>query len=235
MKYDAFGKITWLDENFNEKTNSDYSWNRTFTGQVLDSETGLMLYRNRYYHVELGRFVNRDPIEYGSGDHNIYRYVNNSPVLLFDPTGLVTVCGPRVLLYTGRWCVDESIWDAAIDAAGEVVICWWQCEIKTHDCVLGKILTTTEVVSGTWSVVTSRKNKLPHEITNPKDPMKGVLRAIIRKIPGGRGSKSEKIARALLRGKWRVVSIGAKGSFTTAVIAEAVISISCGFDCSGKK
>ncbi len=37
--YDAFGNINGLASD----------WNRTFTGQVFDSETGLMLYRNRFY------------------------------------------------------------------------------------------------------------------------------------------------------------------------------------------
>jgi RHS repeat-associated protein len=75
MKYDAFGKIVWLDATFGVKAASDYGWNRTFTGQVLDGETGLMLYRNRLYNTELGRFVNRDPIDYRSGNINIYYYV----------------------------------------------------------------------------------------------------------------------------------------------------------------
>jgi YD repeat-containing protein len=56
MRYDAFGKVTWMDANFTAKANSDYNWNRTFTGQVLDSETGLMLYRNRIYRTNFGRF-----------------------------------------------------------------------------------------------------------------------------------------------------------------------------------
>jgi RHS repeat-associated protein len=77
MKYDAFGKITWLNNNFGTKNSSDYSWNRAFTGQVFDFETRLMLYRNRYYHVELGRFVNRDPISYNAGDVNLFRMIFN--------------------------------------------------------------------------------------------------------------------------------------------------------------
>ncbi len=54
-KYDAFGKRTAL-------MNSSVDFDRAFTGQVYDKETGLMLYRNRYYSTELGRFVSRDPI-----------------------------------------------------------------------------------------------------------------------------------------------------------------------------
>jgi RHS repeat-associated protein len=90
MRYDAFGKVTWLDAAFNAKANSAYGWNRTFTGQVLDAETGLMLYRNRFYHTGLGRFVQRDPIGYEAKDENLYRYVENMPCIYTDPMGLRT-------------------------------------------------------------------------------------------------------------------------------------------------
>jgi RHS repeat-associated protein len=86
MKYDAFGKITWLDAGFGVKANSDYNWNRTFTGQVLDIETELMLYRERYYHTGMGRFGSRDPIGYIAGI-GLYRYVNNMPHVFVDPDG----------------------------------------------------------------------------------------------------------------------------------------------------
>jgi RHS repeat-associated protein len=85
MKYDAFGKITWLDNNFSVKNGSDYNWNRTFTDQVLDIETGLMLYRNRFYHVGLGIFIIRDIKK--SERHNLYRYTNNSPIIYVDIWG----------------------------------------------------------------------------------------------------------------------------------------------------
>jgi RHS repeat-associated protein len=81
MRYDAFGKVTWLDAAFNAKANSGFAWNRTFTGQVLDSETGLMLYRNRFYHTGLGRFVQRDPIGYAAEDLSLYRYVGNDSTI----------------------------------------------------------------------------------------------------------------------------------------------------------
>jgi RHS repeat-associated protein len=87
MKYDAFGKITRLNNNFGTKNGSDYAWNRTFTGQVFDLETELMLYRNRYYHTGLGRFTTIDPIKYEAGDENLYRYCENIPVQSWDSYG----------------------------------------------------------------------------------------------------------------------------------------------------
>jgi RHS repeat-associated protein len=97
--YDAFGKHNVFDTNFTVKNGTEFNWNRAFTGQVLDIETGLMLYRNRYYHVELGRFVNRDPIEYWSYDENFYRYVQNMPAVYYDSEGfqiIITTLPPII-------------------------------------------------------------------------------------------------------------------------------------------
>lgn len=57
---------------------------------MLDVETGLYFYRARYYHPGLGTFVSRDPIEYNSGDVNLYRYCLNAPGRFADPSGLET-------------------------------------------------------------------------------------------------------------------------------------------------
>ena len=90
MRYDAFGKVMRLDTVFAPQVvlGPGYHWDRTFTGQVLDSETGLMLYRNRYYHTGVGRFVTRDPIGYAGKDKSLYRYVGNMPNRRLDPMGL---------------------------------------------------------------------------------------------------------------------------------------------------
>jgi RHS repeat-associated protein len=87
-KYDGFGRRTVLSADaVVEKTSSEYNWNRAFTGQVLDSETGLMLYRNRYYHTGFGRWTSRDPIGYEAGDGNLFRMVNNNTINYTDFIG----------------------------------------------------------------------------------------------------------------------------------------------------
>jgi uncharacterized protein RhaS with RHS repeats len=40
------------------------------------------------YSAELGRFLQTDPIRFDAGDVNLYRYVYNNPVNLWDPLGL---------------------------------------------------------------------------------------------------------------------------------------------------
>ena len=37
--------------------------------------------------LTLGRFISEDPMGFGAGDTNLYRYVNNSPTNYTDPTG----------------------------------------------------------------------------------------------------------------------------------------------------
>jgi len=92
MRYDAFGRVTWLNASFGVKQNTDFAWNRLFTGQVFDSESGLTLYRNRFYHTGLGRFISRDPIDYAGHDVNIYRYVRNMAMNAVDSLGQEPGC-----------------------------------------------------------------------------------------------------------------------------------------------
>jgi len=53
-----------------------------------DSESHLYYYRARYYDPALGRFLSADPIGFGGGDTNFYRYVENNPNRFRDPFGL---------------------------------------------------------------------------------------------------------------------------------------------------
>ncbi|MDO4587402.1 MAG: RHS repeat-associated core domain-containing protein [Planctomycetia bacterium] len=89
MYYNAFGKPTIYNGSLAVQRNvSNYAWTRTFTGQVYDPESGLMLYRNRYYHPTLGRFITRDPIGYNADGVNLFRYLCNSSVNRLDLLGL---------------------------------------------------------------------------------------------------------------------------------------------------
>ncbi|MFA5073804.1 MAG: tectonin domain-containing protein [Nitrospirota bacterium] len=54
-----------------------------FTGQEMDTETGLYNYNARLYDPTLGRFISADPIE----GLNRYAYAWNDPVNVTDPSG----------------------------------------------------------------------------------------------------------------------------------------------------
>lgn len=59
-------------------------------------------YRARYYDPQIGRFMSEDPLRFNGDGTNFYGYVNNNPVIGFDPFGLRTKCTyagvPRTLV-----------------------------------------------------------------------------------------------------------------------------------------
>jgi RHS repeat-associated protein len=64
-----------------------------YAGYFFDGESGLYHVRNRYYDPGMSTFVGRDPMGYGAGDGNLYRYVGNGPVGAVDPWGLAHLPG----------------------------------------------------------------------------------------------------------------------------------------------
>jgi RHS repeat-associated protein len=77
--YDSFGK----------QTGSSGSLTNPFqyTARESDAETSLYFYRARYYDPGVGRFMNEDPADFGTGT-NFYNYAANNPTVLIDPFGL---------------------------------------------------------------------------------------------------------------------------------------------------
>jgi RHS repeat-associated protein len=58
-----------------------------YAGYRYDNETGLYYVNARYYNPNLGRFLQTDPIGLQGGT-NLYAYVGDDPINLFDPMGL---------------------------------------------------------------------------------------------------------------------------------------------------
>jgi len=57
-----------------------------FSTQYHDRETGMVGYKRRFYRPDLGRWLNRDPIEEEGGE-NLCTFCKNNPVLYFDNAG----------------------------------------------------------------------------------------------------------------------------------------------------
>jgi RHS repeat-associated protein len=75
----------------NNATQSDQIGNRIiYCGYMYDPETQLYYVRNRHYNPSLGRWVQRDLINYHDGP-NLYQYVNGIPEAYRDPLGLVAL------------------------------------------------------------------------------------------------------------------------------------------------
>lgn len=49
--------------------------------------------KNKYYNPNTGRFLSEDPIGFRGQDSNLFRYVENNPILKKDPTGQIGVLG----------------------------------------------------------------------------------------------------------------------------------------------
>jgi len=86
--YSAFGVRRIMGPDFSDRASSNFDWDFGFHGQFLDEESGYYNYAYRYYSPELGRFINRDPIE-ERGGINLYAFVGNSPVNRYDRFGLL--------------------------------------------------------------------------------------------------------------------------------------------------
>ncbi len=84
MTYDSFGNIV-------AESGSAAAEEVSYTGRERESEFGLYYYRARYYDPLTGRFISRDPLGFGAGDVNLYRYVGNQPVGFKDPFGLWSI------------------------------------------------------------------------------------------------------------------------------------------------
>ena len=57
-----------------------------FSTKYYDRETGMVGYKRRFHRPDLGRWLNRDPIEEEGGE-NLYEFCDNNPVKCFDAFG----------------------------------------------------------------------------------------------------------------------------------------------------
>ena len=86
MEYDPFGQELSLDTLLPGEGAAEAPRFR-FSTKYTDGETGLVYYGYRSYSLELGRWVNRDPIE-ERGGINLYGMVGNDAVNRSDILGL---------------------------------------------------------------------------------------------------------------------------------------------------
>jgi RHS repeat-associated protein len=92
--YDAYGRPTVTSWDYNTNSwkapsdRSSYGNRYMFTGREWLADVQLYDYRNRLYNPDTGTFVQKDPLGFGGGDANLFRYCGGDPVNKRDPSGL---------------------------------------------------------------------------------------------------------------------------------------------------
>ncbi|MBQ4438149.1 hypothetical protein II898_04655 [bacterium] len=89
-RYRVYGEHEVLNADFTPKTTaavSPFLWG----GSLYETETNLYWMRNRYYHIDMHRFINQDPIGIWGDANNLgngFAYVAGMVIEASDPTGL---------------------------------------------------------------------------------------------------------------------------------------------------
>jgi RHS repeat-associated protein len=85
--YSPYGVVTVLNATWGTLSGSAYAWVYGFQGMRYDSTSGLYKADARWYSPTLQRWTNLDPLRYGAGDDDLYRFAGNSPLDRVDPSG----------------------------------------------------------------------------------------------------------------------------------------------------
>ncbi|ETP66940.1 hypothetical protein G159_19935 [Planococcus glaciei CHR43] len=89
-EYAPYGSSTYQAVRSQTETAKRYR----YTGKERDEESGLYYHGARYYAAWLGRWTACDPAGFNDG-LNVYRYAQDSPIVLVDPAG-TTSCNPEI-------------------------------------------------------------------------------------------------------------------------------------------
>jgi RHS repeat-associated protein len=110
-----------------------------FTGREWVSSLGMYDFRNRVQSPNLGRFLQTDPIYFDSDENNLYRYVNNNPINLIDPTGEIAFVPILVGIGIGMaldWAYDEFAADHVNDFINDNFDCETQANLRTAGSII---------------------------------------------------------------------------------------------------
>jgi RHS repeat-associated protein len=124
-EYDPYGRVSvYVGSSATAVSASAYGLPFLWKSVRLDEITGLLQMRNRYYSVELGRFLTRDPLGvWGDGMNlgNEVGYAGNRPLVLGDPLGSYTV----FIIARGEdenWMQSNAIHEIRGDPEGGMIV-----------------------------------------------------------------------------------------------------------------
>ena len=96
-RYRVYGDFEILDSQFSPKNCNNQTCYATnlhnflWGGSLYEPETNLYWMRNRYYHIDMHRFINQDPIGIWGDANNLgngFAYVAGMVIEASDPSGL---------------------------------------------------------------------------------------------------------------------------------------------------
>jgi len=185
-EYSVYGQVAASD--------ADHPNRFMFTGREFDKDTGLYYYRTRYYHPEIGRFLQTDPIGYGDG-MNWYAYCGNNPIGLIDPSGCyaTSMFDPQTLWYTftaripARALMDDV--PARWDQCFELVDKFFR-QAGMYDLYPGWFMCDLDISGeGDWQYFTIQWRSIAYNWEGP-EPSKPTIDGSILLTPGGGDSVS---------------------------------------------
>ncbi|MEN6578918.1 MAG: RHS repeat-associated core domain-containing protein [Phycisphaerales bacterium] len=151
-EYSVYGQVAASDANHPNRF--------MFTGREFDKDTGLYYYRARYYHPEIGRFLQTDPVDYGAG-MNLYWYCTNNPLNMRDSFGsspsdsnTPTPCDCSA----EEEAVEEA--EEAVNAAREAYL----ATVKALKDAGDNWKKLTEIAGRAWEVVEMRERALKRAV-----------------------------------------------------------------------
>ena len=103
-RYDVYGQPSFFGPDGTPRAESALGLRFLFTGREWLASLALYDYRHRAYSPTLGRFLQMDPLGFGAGDVNVYRYCGNSALNQIDPMGLCKT-GSHQYIDISQWRV----------------------------------------------------------------------------------------------------------------------------------
>jgi RHS repeat-associated protein len=195
--YDPYGRFDVKDASWVARSATLYDWKHYHQGLRLDGTGTLYDNRMRMYSPTLMRFMQNDPIGFGAGDQNTYRYVGDGPTGLIDPDGLTVHTAPVVSagdIPAGRrpgsqdWRQSPLVTDAGGGLIGDIAaglpdcpaqrarerMVWKLAEeiMKTEEFQRATGILPAGVTSWGTAVLWARRRLTPHHVDYPPDEVR---------------------------------------------------------------
>ncbi|MBO4698900.1 hypothetical protein J5690_04730 [bacterium] len=132
-RYRVYGDFEILDSQFIPKNCNNQTCYATnlhnflWGGSLYEPETGIYWMRNRYYHIDMHRFINQDPIGIWGDANNLgngFAYVAGMVIEASDPTGL------DVIITVNREEIKDGVMESTVTVESTETGDFWQGEGK---------------------------------------------------------------------------------------------------------